>query len=173
MTTTRIAVLDKGVLQQLDTPRNLYDRLTNLFVAGFIGSPTMNFFEGELVQRDGSIRFRLGEVELVFEKDREDALRSHIGKGMLFGIRPEDILDGRRATDKGGDNVVETRVDVLEQLGNENLLYLFAVKAPVQEPFTARMLPDVIARPDDKLEVVFDVGKAHVFDKATGQAIRS
>ena len=173
---TRIAVLDQGVLQQIDTPRNLYDWPANLFVAGFIGSPAMNFFEGELVQRDGAIRFRSGGVELVLEKDREDALRSHIGKVVLFGIRPEDILDGRRAADKGHDNrdnVVETRVDVLEHLGNETLLYLFAVKAADQEPFTARMPPDVIARPDDELEVVFDVGKAHLFDKETGQAIRS
>ncbi len=167
----RIAVLNLGVLQQLDTPQNLYNHPTNHFVAGFIGSPAMNFFDGELVQAEGGICFRTDELMLKVDAQHREALAKHLGKAVVFGIRPEHIADRRDRPEGPQDTVVETRVDVLEHLGNETLLYLVPLLVREQPVFIARMGPDSFARPGHEFEVVLDMRKAHVFEKESGQAI--
>src|SRR5689334_22184278 len=90
---TRIAVMKDGILQQLDTPQTLYDNPANMFVAGFIGSPAMNFFEAKLDRGDGGLLVDLGSVHLPIPSQKLESLGNHIGKAVFFGIRPEDIHD--------------------------------------------------------------------------------
>ena len=167
----RIAVMNFGVMQQIDTPQNLYDHPANQFVAGFIGSPAMNFFEGELVMTDGAISFRFEDSLLKLDRHREDALAKHLGEVVTFGIRPEHIADRRLLPDGSMDSAVQAQVDVVERLGNETLLYLVSAGASERRTFIARMDPEVDARPGQPFEAVFDVGKAHLFEKESGLAI--
>ena len=168
---SRIAVLDFGVLQQVDTPQNLYNQPVNLFVAGFIGSPAMNFFDGQLVQADGAVGCRIGEIVLRFDSRQEAALAKHLGEDVVFGVRPEQIVDCRLLPDAPSQNVLKTRIDVVEPLGNETFLYLVPILTVGQTTFIARMGPETHARPGEDCEVVFDTTKAHVFAKEGERAI--
>ena len=167
----RIAVLELGVLQQVDTPQNLYNHPTNLFVAGFIGSPAMNLFDGRLTQSDGAIRFQMGDVTLTLSKQHEQALAGHVGEEAVLGIRPEHVLDRRLSTDEAAANVVQTRIDVVEPLGNETFLYLTPLRIAGQVTFIARMSPDTDAQSGQEFEAVFDLSRAHLFEKASGRTI--
>jgi len=167
----RIAVLNAGVLQQLDTPRVLYNEPKNLFVAGFIGSPAMNFFDAEVVQAEGRVHCRIHGLMLGVDPAKEQALGKHIGRKVVYGIRPEHIADRRLAQAEGAQNVVRSRVDVVEHLGNEILLYLMPTGQSERSAFIARMSAEAEGRPGDELEVVFDAARAHVFDQETGDAI--
>ncbi len=167
----RIAVLNFGVLQQIDTPQNLYDHPANLFVAGFIGSPAMNFFDGDLGQADGAIGLRIGDVTLKLDRQHEPELAKHLGKSVVLGIRPEHIVDRRLLSDEPRENVVNTRIDVVEPLGNETFLYLAPILGLGGSTFVARMGPETHVQPGQECEVVFDMAKAHVFEKESGQAI--
>jgi multiple sugar transport system ATP-binding protein len=167
---SRIAVLNVGVLQQLDTPQNLYDHPANLFVAGFIGSPAMNFFEGEVVSADGALGCRIGDVTLTLHPRHQAAVGQRVGERVVFGIRPEDIVDPRAAPGESMDNILRARVDVMEHLGNETLLYLTHPSFG-ERPFIARLGPATGASPGDEFEVRFETIKAHIFDKQSGQAL--
>ena len=167
----RIAVLEFGVLQQVDTPQNLYNRPANLFVAGFIGSPAMNLFDGRLTHSDGAIRFQMGDVTLTLSNQHEQALAGHVGAEAVLGIRPEHILDRRLVADEAAANVVQTRIDVVEPLGNETFLYLTPLRIAGQATFIARMSPDTDAQSGQEFGAVFDMTRAHVFEKASGRTI--
>jgi multiple sugar transport system ATP-binding protein len=167
----RIAVLNAGVLQQLDTPRNLYNHPTNVFVAGFIGSPAMNFFDAEVVQSDGRVLCRVDGLLLAVDQSTEQALGKHVGTKVVYGIRPEHIADRRIVQQEGVQAVVRARIDVVEHLGNEILLYLMPAGQKGKGAFIARMSAEAEGRPGEELEVVFDTTKAHVFDGETGDAI--
>jgi multiple sugar transport system ATP-binding protein len=166
----RIAVLNFGVLQQLDTPQNLYRNPANLFVAGFIGSPSMNFFDGEIVQSDGHPACRVDDFVLRVDPAREAALGTHLGAQVVFGIRPEHISDGRPAG-SAEQNAVRSKIDVVEHLGNEMLVYFLPVGRSEKLTFIARMSGERQARPGDELDIYFDAARAHVFDRETGRAI--
>ena len=168
---TRIAVLDFGVLQQVDTPQNLYSHPANLFVAGFIGSPAMNFFDGKLVTVDGTTCCQISGFNLKIDEQRGKALAKHLGEEAVFGIRPEHIVDRRLAPDAPPDAVMKTTIDVAEPLGNEIFLYLVPQLKLGEGTFIARMGPETWARPGEELEVVFDMTKVHVFEKESGLAI--
>jgi len=168
---SRIAVLDFGVLQQIDTPQNLYNHPANLFVAGFIGSPAMNFFDGQLVTVDGTTCCQISGFNLKMDKDKETVLAKHLGEEVTFGIRPEHIVDRRLMPDAPAEAVVKTKIDVMEPLGNEIFLYLVPQLKLGGGSFIARMGPETWARPGQEFDVVFDVRKVHVFEKDTGQAI--
>ena len=90
---TRIAVINSGILQQIDTPQNLYDVPNNLFVAGFIGSPSINFFKAKLIQGDGKLFVDGDSFQVEVPGDRMDAYTPYTGKPVILGIRPEDIQD--------------------------------------------------------------------------------
>ncbi|MFQ5879016.1 MAG: glycerol-3-phosphate ABC transporter ATP-binding protein, partial [Dehalococcoidia bacterium] len=168
---TRIAVLNFGILQQVDTPQNLYTHPANLFVAGFIGSPAMNLFDGQLVAVDGNVCCQISGFNLKMDKEKEKALAKHLGEDVVFGVRPEHIVDRRLVPDAPPDAVVKTKIDVVEPLGNEIFLYLVPQLRLGEGSFIARMGPETWARPGQDFDVIFDVTKVHVFERETGKVI--
>lgn len=165
---SRIAVINKGILQQLDTPQNLYDRPNNLFVAGFIGSPAMNFFPATLTVSDGKVFVDTGDFKVRIPDALSAPYKSHDGKRVVFGIRPENIHDPEFAPVNIHGEKVSTKVDVTELMGNETLLYLVNGK----NIFIARVDPRSKRRVGDATEVIFDMDKLHIFDAETEEAIR-
>jgi multiple sugar transport system ATP-binding protein len=165
---TRILVLKDGLMMQIDTPQNLYDRPDNLFVAGFIGSPSMNFFDAELVHQDGKVMVDTRDFMLQIPEDRTGVYRDHVGKEVIFGIRPDNTYDRGFAPPGIKEAVVEARVDVTELLGNEVVVYL----ATDHHEFLGRFDPRIEARVGNMISIAFDMDRMHVFDKQTEQAIR-
>src|SRR5574338_264745 len=125
---TRIAVINKGKLQQIDTPQTLYDKPGNLFVAGFIGSPAMNFFPGTLRQENGKLCVDAGDFTVAIPDSKAAAYENAVGKDIIFGIRPENIHDSEFTPHNIEAEPVNVRVDVTELLGNEILVYLMSGK---------------------------------------------
>ncbi len=164
---TRIAVINKGKLQQLDTPQNLYNFPTNLFVAGFIGSPAMNFFPAT-IRKDGGLVADAGEFKIPLPADRAKTLQSYVDKNVVFGIRPEDIHDAEFVPPNIPAAKVPAKVDVTELMGNEILLYLITGK----NNFVARVDPRSKMRVGDQSQVAFNMEKFHVFDPATERALQ-
>jgi multiple sugar transport system ATP-binding protein len=163
---TRIAVINRGKLQQLDTPQNLYNFPANLFVAGFIGSPAMNFFPAK-IRKNGHLVADAGEFSVPLPADKAKALANYVDRDVIIGIRPENIHDADFVPPNTESAKVPVRVDVTELLGNEILLYLLAGK----NTFVARVDPRSKLRVGDKGEVVFNANAFHVFDAATEQAV--
>jgi multiple sugar transport system ATP-binding protein len=159
----RIVVMKDGRIQQTDTPLNLYNRPVNQFVAGFIGSPSMNFVQGTLVADGGGILFDEGNLRLPLPKEHHDALKNHIGKEVILGIRPEDIHD----PDTMGRGVeaieIEALVEVVEPMGNEVFLYLTTGKST----FVARVDPLQIPTVEQRVRLAVEIDKAHFFDCET------
>lgn len=157
---TRIAVLNKGILQQLDTPQMLYDYPDNLFVAGFIGSPAMNFFNGKINVEDGTMYVEMDSFRVkVPQKDMAN-YESQVGKDIIFGIRPEDIHNPEFAPPGIIAEPVEVTVDVTELMGNEILLYLINGT----HNFIARVDPRSRVTFGDKMQVAFNMDNFHIFD---------
>jgi multiple sugar transport system ATP-binding protein len=165
---SRIAVMRDGILQQLDTPQVLYDRPTNVFVAGFIGSPSMNFFDAKINRSDSTLFIDAGAFAVQVPSDKAQRYTSLVGKEVIFGIRPEHIHDPQFAPPGIIAARVESRVDVTEPMGNEVFLYLVAG----EHTFIARVDPRTRARMGDRLEVSFDMSQIHVFDRETQVAVR-
>lgn len=165
---TRIAVMKEGVLQQLDTPQNLYDRPGNIFVAGFIGSPAMNFFDAKLVVSDEEVFVNAGSFRIKVPPDRVPPLKDYLGQEVIFGIRPENIHDREFAPPGITAQYVEALVEVTELMGNEVYVYLVSNG----NSFIARVDPRTSARPGRRLGVAFDMGTIHIFDRKTEKAIR-
>ncbi len=162
---TRIAVMNKGILQQLDTPQNLYDRPGNLFVAGFIGSPAMNFFPVTL-RRDGEKLFAdSGQFVVEIPENRRATYMPMAGREVIFGIRPEDIYNP--AFIPGGIHAaaVEARVDVTELMGNE--IFLYMVSGP--NSFVARVDPRTRFSMGDQVQLVFNMDNFHIFDPSVNK----
>lgn len=157
---SRIAVMNKGILQQLDTPQNLYDRPGNLFVAGFIGSPSMNFFPVHL-RKDGNDLYIEGEgFSVKVPEDRVQTYQKYAGKEVIFGIRPEDIHNPAFIPSGIHTSMVEAKVDVTELMGNEIFLYL--VVGDVD--FVARVDPRTRFKIGEKVQVAFNMDNFHIFD---------
>ena len=159
---TRIVVLKDGVIQQVDSPQNLYDLPQNKFVAGFIGSPQMNFVDATVaVKGDVAYLQALGqEIALPADKSQKLIDGGYDGKVVTLGIRPENIKED-------AEGVFEADVKVYELLGAEVLLYVDIA----EEPLTARVSSRTATRVGDKVKVSFDVERIHVFDKETEQVI--
>jgi multiple sugar transport system ATP-binding protein len=164
----RIAVMSAGVLQQIDSPQNLYNKPNNLFVAGFIGSPAMNFFSGSIRQGDGHLFVDGDSFAVKIPEDRDKAFEPYIGKPVVFGIRPEDIHNPEFAAPGIIAQPVEARVDVTELMGNEINLYLNTG----EHNYVARVDPRTQVKFGDQIQVVFNMDNMHVFDRETEQAIR-
>ncbi len=164
---SRIVVMKDGIIQQVDTPQNLYDVPVNLFVAGFIGTPQMNFINGELVKKRGEdgIFFKFGENEfkLPEEKAENEELQKYIGKEVIGGIRPEAIHDEPMYLSQFADWVVEASVDVTELMGAEIFLYINSQ----EQNMVARVSPRSKAKVGDNIKVAFDINRLHLFDKET------
>ncbi|NUP88413.1 MAG: sn-glycerol-3-phosphate ABC transporter ATP-binding protein UgpC [Candidatus Sumerlaeia bacterium] len=164
----RIVVMKDGVVQQVADPISLYDSPANKFVAGFIGSPPMNFMDGTIEGNGGGPVFQEGSVSLTLPPKFKDALAAYKGRRVVFGIRPEDIMDpGTQATEAPGMAKVAAQVEVIEPMGAEIYLYLTTGK----NPFIARVDPHVQARIDESKTLVMDLNKAHFFDPETERVI--
>ena len=165
----RIVVMKEGVIQQADTPQNLYDYPCNMFVAGFIGSPQMNFMDAVVNQRGSAYTLTVGNYELPIHQGKAEngVLDKYIGKTVVLGIRPEDLHTEPAFLDAAADSVIEMRVDIAELMGAE--IYLHGEAAGVQ--LTVRAPSRVQARADDTIRLAVDGNKMHLFDKETEQAI--
>lgn len=165
---TRIAVLRDGVLQQLDTPQNLYDKPGNIFVAGFIGSPSMNFFDVTLVEEDGRLLVDGGTFRLTIPEEKARPLWPYKGQPVIFGVRPEDIHAKPFVPPEVAAGEMKADIDVTELMGNEIFLYLLTGK----KSFIARVDPRTPGRPGDQIELVVNMDNVHFFDPKTEVAIR-
>lgn len=164
---TKIVVLNDGIFQQMGSPQEVYDKPDNVFVAGFIGSPAMNFLdvtvEGDAehlyLTRDG---FK-ADVPAKFT----ERLQPYQGKGIIFGIRPENIHDPGYLPPEIQGSPIAASVDVTELMGNEIFLYLTVQGYSLM----ARVDPRTKARPGDEIELVLDMAHMHAFDPGTEQAL--
>ena len=163
----RIVVMHDGVVQQTDTPLNLYGKPANLFVAGFIGSPAMNFLPGRLTQRDSKVEVDAGAFRLPVPEDIAREAREWVGKEIIFGIRPEDIQDRALWRDAPAEWTVRALVDVHEPLGSDIILYLSAGDQSV----IARVDAHSEAQMGRPVDVVFNMRKMHLFHPETSQVI--
>ena len=162
---TRIVVLKDGVIMQVDSPQKLYNQPNNLFVAGFIGSPQMNFVDAQCVVEGAKafLKFDKYQVELPEAKAKKLIDGGYAGKNVVFGIRPEDIYDSAEHLDKFATCKIDSDVTGYELLGAEVLLYFTVAGANM----SARVDSDTPARYGDHIELAFDPNKIHVFDKET------
>ncbi|GAE88655.1 ABC transporter ATP-binding protein [Acetivibrio straminisolvens] len=166
---TRIVVMKDGYIQQVDTPTNLYERPCNMFVAGFIGSPQMNFVNAKVEKRGDEMHLLFGKQDIKLPEGKAKKLEGseYVGKEVVMGIRPENVHDEAIYLESMADSTVDARVEVVEMLGSETLLYM--VIDDIE--FTARVNPRTKARPGDVIKVAFDTNKIHLFDKETEKTI--
>ena len=166
---TRIVVMKDGLIQQVDTPQNLYDKPCNEFVAGFIGSPQMNFINATVWKvSDGyTLKFDKYEVKLPASKNKNNCLARYAGREVVFGIRPENVHDEPEFLEKVSEGIIEANVDVTELMGAEIYLYLNISGIPI----TARVEPTSKAKPGDIIKIALDLEKIHIFSKETEQTI--
>ncbi|MBN1154540.1 sn-glycerol-3-phosphate ABC transporter ATP-binding protein UgpC [candidate division KSB1 bacterium] len=167
----RIVVMKDGLIQQIDSPLNLYNKPNNLFVAGFIGSPSMNFMEGTIKQMNGRLTFDEGKIQLAIPPQFEEKLKLYKDQRMTLGIRPENIYeaDFAHGIQKENSDTVESMVEVVEPLGNEVFLYLNTGLNSYVARVAARKTPAI----GQKISIIFNMGKAHFFDPKNQESIFS
>ncbi len=164
---TRIVVMKDGFIQQVDTPQNLYDLPCNMFVAGFIGSPQMNFINATLNKEGSGYVLSFDKYKVPVPASKASAkLDEYVGKDVVFGIRPEHVHDEPEEIAKS-NCLFEANVDVTELMGAEIYLYVNIGGVPV----TARVEPTSTAKPGDNIKICFSLEKLHIFDKDTEQTI--
>jgi len=163
----RIVVMRDGLVQQVDSPLNLYEKPANLFVAGFIGSPAMNFVEATLKRRNGGTVIDAESFTMEIPPDLADLAKDWAGKKVIFGIRPEDIQDRAFARDINPAWVLRSMVEVHEPLGSDVILYLSSGAHSI----VARVDAHSQAKMGQSAEVVFNLRRLHLFDPQTHQAI--
>ncbi len=164
----RICVMKDGLIQQVDTPLSLYDRPTNIFVAGFIGTPPMNFFKGELVKREGSFIFKAGEVmEIPLPVEWNEKIAYLTNQPVVFGLRPEDIGSERAELDPTSPRV-KFKIEVMEPMGAETYLYL---DTGIGSSCIARVDAHREADVGDELSLALMMPKAHIFDAKTEKLV--
>jgi multiple sugar transport system ATP-binding protein len=165
---TRIAVINHGILQQVDTPQHLYDYPNNLFVAGFIGSPAMNFFPAKLRKDNGKLVVDTGAFAIAIPDENAKPYQAHEGKNVIFGMRPENIHDPKFTPPNIHTANIEAQVDVTELMGNEIFMHLLSG----QNTFVARVDPRSSMHVGEKVEIAFDMDSFHIFNAETEEAIR-
>ncbi len=165
---TRIAVLNAGELQQIDTPQNLYSHPANTFVAGFIGSPSMNFFDGTVMEGDGKLWIDTGTFRVPVAPQRNELYRPYVGKPVIMGIRPEDIHDPQYQPANIVPAAIDANIDVVEQMGHEKVIYL----EESGKTFLARMDPRSTASVGQRMQVVVNTANIHLFDAQTEKALQ-
>ena len=176
---TRIVVMKDGLIQQVDTPQNLYLYPGNLFVAGFIGSPQMNFIDSKLLKEGDDFFVEFGtedtktragvkyKIKLPASKNKDNVLEEYVGKEIIMGIRPEDVHNEEELIAQFPDGIVEANVEVTELMGAETYLYMNCEEQAVN----ARVSPTNTARPGDRIKITLEPDKIHLFDKDTEKTI--
>ena len=163
----RIVVLDKGLIQQVDTPQNLYDKPCNMFVAGFIGSPQMNFLDARLDTDEKGYYLSIGDDKLYIpESKTTEGMGQYAGRDIKFGIRPEDISEDSDFVAGHGDSAIDVEVEVSELMGNEVYLYLKYGDSQL----TSRV-PPTATRAGAQIKVAFNMDKVHLFDAQSEESI--
>ena len=170
---TRIVVMKNGFVQQVDTPQNLYLRPCNLFVAGFIGSPQMNFIETKVLCEDGVYYLEFGsedtkrragvKFKIKLPENKTANLKEYIGKEVIMGIRPEHVHNEPELIASNPDSIVEAKVEVTELMGAETYLYMDCEGQDIN----ARVAPSSTAKPGDKIKIAISAENIHIFDKDT------
>lgn len=165
----RIVVMKDGFIQQVDTPTNLYEKPCNMFVAGFMGSPQMNFIDAVLAEKNGKVCAEFGKysIEIPEGKLKLESVKDKIGKEVVMGIRPENIHDDEMFISTVSTGIVDCNVDVTELMGAETYLYLTCEGISL----TARVDPRTPTRAGDVIKVALDVNRIHLFDKETEAVI--
>ena len=171
----RIVVMKDGFIQQVDTPQHLYDKPCNVFVAGFIGSPQMNFFTVHLVKKDDKYFIEFGgdeyrrtySIELPESKTKAPNMEEYVDKDIILGIRPENMHDEEMFLSTAAAGVIDCNVEVTEMMGSETYLYLSCE----ENNFIARVAARSMARPGDVIKVGIDLNRIHLFDKDTEKTI--
>ena len=177
----RIVVMKDGYIQQIDSPLNLYENPVNKFVAGFIGTPQMNFIDAKLIMMNGKYTVEFGSedtktsrgrkfyVEIPSAKVDAETLNYYLDKDVILGVRPESIHDEEMFLSTATTGIIEANVDVTEMMGAETYLYLTCEGTPI----TARVSPRCAARPQDVVKLAIDANKIHLFDASDEHAILS
>ncbi len=181
---TRIVVMKDGFMQQVDTPQNLYDYPVNLFVAGFIGTPQMNFFRGAtLISESGKVCVNIvGGNKIVLPKSTAVRIKNineylDTGKPVILGVRPEDIHQDQMFISSSPDTIVKARIDVIEKLGAETQLYCdvdYENEKSLVDNSTqmiAKISNRAVVALNDVIELAFDAKHLHVFDEETEMSI--
>jgi multiple sugar transport system ATP-binding protein len=163
----RIVVQDDGVIQQVAPPLVVYDYPVNMFVAGFIGTPPMNFLRGSLASENGDTYFTREGMKVKLPGDLAARVSTHVGTEVVFGIRPENIQVKGQSTLSEDENVVASRVNVVEPLGDDMIVYLNAGG----RDFIAKLDSHVRLQVDDVPEMIFDIETAHIFDPESGENV--
>ena len=166
----RIVVMKDGIVHQVDTPQNLYDTPCNMFVAGFIGSPQMNFVNATLTNEASAYYCDFGDKKILIPADKvksNPAIANYVGKPITIGIRPEDIKADEEFITAHQDSVFDATVDVSELMGSEVYLYI----ACRGTKMTARVAPTTILGAGRAIKVAFDTAKIHIFDAESELAI--
>jgi multiple sugar transport system ATP-binding protein len=163
----RIVVMKDGFIQQVDTPQALYTKPCNVFVAGFIGSPQMNFIDAKIVEKDGKIALEVGSENPYYvilpESKLNASVKAGVGKEVIMGVRPEAIHDEPEILAAATTGVFDCGVEVTEALGAETYLYLTLQGLPL----TARVSARSVAKPGDNIKVAIEPEAIHIFDKET------
>lgn len=162
----RICVMENGTIQQCDTPLNIYDHPANIFVAGFIGTPPMNIFKGELISKNGSLVFKAGRISVPMLPEWTPELEKYINKPLVFGIRPEDI--GSERAELHSSAAIQAKVEVIEPMGAETYLYL---DAGTNTNCIARVDAHRQTKAGEELRLAVMMSQAHLFDPDTERRI--
>ena len=174
----RIVCMKDGFVLQIDTPQHLYENPTNKFVAGFLGSPQMNFIDATLKEEYGQYIVEFGSEDsrnqkgvkyqiIVPESKVNDELGNYVGREIILGVRPESIHDEEMYLSNASTGVIDTYVEITEMMGAETYLYLLCEGIPL----TARVSPRSTAKSGDEIKVAIDPNRIHIFDKETEKAI--
>ena len=188
----RVAVIRKGELQQIDTPREIYLNPRNIFVAGFIGSPSMNFVYANIGVKNSSIQLSFGNDQIDYNGEKLDELKAFENKEIVMGIRPEAFEDGNYANESEFSESIKVSVSLLEQLGSDSYIHFYKDIKPVQTEaieeiladdgedisilgdntkFIARINPNSTVAEGEEIELRIDPSKLHFFNPDTGDAI--
>ncbi len=164
----RIAVMNHGVLQQLDTPQNIFDSPVNLFVATFIGSPAMDVFQADATVVDGGVRLAAEDIALTVPAEHAAHLKEATGRKVYVGIRPEHLTIRSNGDAAPSGSTFKMPVELVETLGSERLVH---ARGPEGKLLVARVESDVQVQQGEVVEFIVDMARLHVFDGETEVAL--
>jgi multiple sugar transport system ATP-binding protein len=159
---TRIAVMNQGILQQIDTPQNLYENPINIFVAGFLGSPAMNFLQGMIQQKENQLYIKTKSFDLPIPIAQQSLYQASVGREIIFGIRPENIYSEEFLPPKTKPFPVQVEVSVIEMMGHEAIIYCTLADG---QNLVARIDPRSHFTTGDRITLLFDLNRFHLFDR--------